>query len=243
MTTSATKLTRALRKAGVLQDAVPSFDTANFGFRGIRARYRDKPGRLLRSVDPFAGELVEFSSPLQYENWLLRRFDPSIIYLDSSHDSWEVLHGGDQLAIRPDLHWAGWSDRGFLEIVEEPGRKVSNAVLDSLAIIANAHGLKPLVRVAAQVRADPDLLDFLDRTRQNLVLFMREIRDTGLRKSVLTAVGQGPSTTRADVVADLAGRIDESTIDAVLFWLRQSGVVHFDITGGVYDDRTAIAAA
>jgi hypothetical protein len=242
MSNTASKPARPVRTSGALKETVPSFDDAKFGFRSIRARYHDKPGRLLRAIDPFAGELVEFSAPLQYENWLLRRFDPSVIYIDPSHDSWEVLHCGEQLSIRPHLHWAGWSDKGFLEIVEEPGRKVSNPVLDSLAIIANAHGLKPLVRVAAQVRTDPELLDFLDRTRQTLVHYMHEIRDTGLRRSVLAAASR-PDATRADVVAALHRYMNEQAVDAVLFWLRQTGAVHFDIKGGRYDDRTAVSAA
>jgi hypothetical protein len=242
MSNSATKPARQARFTGALKDTIPSFDDAKFGFRSIRARYHDNPGRRLRAIDPFAGQLVEFSTPLQHENWLLRRFDPSVIYIDPSHDSWEVLHLGEQLSIRPDLHWAGWADKGFLEIVEEPGRKVSNAVLDALAIIANAHGLKPMVRVAAEVRADPELLDFLSRMRQRLVHYMREIRDTGLRRSVLAAAGR-PGATRADVVAALGKYVNEDAVDAVLFWLRQTGAVHFDINGGRYDDRTAVSAA
>ena len=234
--------TKRARFTGALKETVVSFDDARFGFRSIRARYRDKPGRLLRAIDPFAGELVEFSTPLQYENWLLRRFDPSVIYIDPSRDSWEVLHCGEQLSIKPHLHWAGWVDKGFLEIVEEPGRKVSNAVLDALAIIARAHGLAPLVRVASEVRADPELLDFLDRARQNLVFYMHEIRDTGLRRSVL-AIARRPGATRADVVTAMSRYLNEQAVDAVLFWLRQSGTVHFEIKGGRYDDRTAVSAA
>lgn len=232
------------RKPGSIEHFPASFDDTRFGFKGIQSRFRDKPGRLIRAIDPFSCELVEFSTPLQYENWLLRRFDPRVIYLDPSRDEWDVLHHGQQLEVKPHLHWAGWSDKGFLELVAEPGRDVSNAMLDTLEIVARAHGLTPVIRVAADIRSQPKLLDFLDRTRQMLMMHIYEMRDAAVRKSVFSYVSGQPQVTRGEVLAVCAEQgTTELAVDCVLFWLRQTGALHFDVTGGRYDDRTLICAA
>ncbi len=131
---------------GALCQGVPSFDGTKFGFAGIRARYRDRPGRRLRFLDPFNAELVDFGSPLFYENWLLRRFDPSIVFLDASEDAFEVLHHGRQLSVKPQLHWAGWSRRGTLELVADAGREIPTERAAGAAIVARAHGLSLSLR-------------------------------------------------------------------------------------------------
>jgi len=231
---------------GRLRTSVQSFDDFKFGFSSIRARYRDNPGRMLRCIDPFSCEALVFGSPTQYENWLIRRFDPLVVYVDSSRDRWEVLNHGQQLSISPHLHWAGWTDRGVLEMVIEPGREVSSAVVEAVTVVARAHGLTASLRLAADIRSDPDLLNLLDRMRQKLVCHIDIVRDASVRGQVLAAVSAKPNCTRGDLIAgcsDSDPGLSPDAIDAVIFWLRRIGAVHFDFVGGRYDDRTTIRAA
>ena len=231
---------------GPLKAETRSFDDVKFGFAGIRARYRENPGRMLRCIDPFSLEPVVFATPLQYENWLDRRFDGSIVYVDPSRDDWEVLHHGQQLSVSPHLHWAGWSDKGVLEMVIEPGRESSYQAIETLETVARAHGLKSSVRLAVDIRRDPKLLDLLDRVRQKLVCHMDVVRDASVRGYVLDAVKNEQVSCRGDVMSTCIGRphdLSRDSVDAVLFWLRRVGAVQFDIVEGRYDDRTAISAA
>ena len=235
--------TKLVSGTGRVRHSVPSFDGVKFGFSGIRARFRDKPGRLLRCIDPFSCEPVEFASPIQYENWLLRRFDPSIVYLNATQDRWEALHRGRLLAVKPHLHWARSSGANHLEIVAVPGKDVSTAILDALQIVAHSHGLKPGIRTATEIRKEPVLLDFLDRTRQRLVLHMREMRDVGVRNSILATFRARLELRRGDVLSECVAapaRIEAEIVDSALFWLRQTRALQFDFEGGRYDDQTVI---
>ena len=231
---------------GPLATTNKTFDTVRFGFTSVRARYRDNPGRMLRCIDPFSLEKLIFSTPLQYENWLLRRFDPAVIYLNSSRDSWEVLHHGHLLAIKPHLHWAGWSDRGVLEIVVEPGQEALFSSAEKLEIIARTYHMRASLRLAAEVRSAPKLLDLLNRMRQRLVFHADIVRNASVTEHVLQAVKSAPVVTRGDVMSACMGSAYDLTrdgVDAVLFWLRRVSGVQFDIEEGGYDDRTTITAA
>lgn len=228
------------------QNPDPNLDQVNLGFGGIRARYRKFPGRVLRLVDPFSAELVHFGSPLQYENWLLRRFDPSVVFLDHRRDEWSVLHRGKLLMVHPHLHWAGWAMKGCLEMVAEPGKELKARSLETLDIVARAHGLVPSARTTNQVRAQPDLLDFLDRTRQLVTLHLREVHSGGLGNRVLSQLRGGRPKRRGDLLVELGADVDETlapAVDAVLFWLRQTAAVRFDLEGGRYGNHTVIEAA
>ena len=223
-----------------------SFDDVKFGFSAIRERYKESRGRMLRCIDPFSLETLVFSSPLQYENWLDRRFNPSIVYVDSSRDSWEVLHHGQQLSIEPHLCWAGWSNIGVLELVVEPGRQATYAAVETLETIARAHHMKPSVRMALDIRRDTKRLNLLDRIRQTLVNHSDVVRDDLIRDYVLHALKSKPVVSRGDLMsACVGGRYDltRDAADAVLFWLRQVNGVQFEIAEGRYDDLTAICAA
>jgi hypothetical protein len=231
---------------GPLKTDTRSFDNVKFGFAGIRARYRENPGRMLRCIDPFSLEPVVFATPLQYENWLDRRFDQSIVYVDPSRDAWRVLHHGRQLSVSPHLHWAGWSDKGVLEIVIEPGREASRQAIETVDVIARAHGLKSSLRLAIDIRRDPKLLDLLDRVRQKLVCHMDLVRDASVRNYVLDAIKNEQVRCVGDVMSTrIGGPYDlcRDGIDTVLFWLRRVGAVQFDIVEGRYGDRTTVCAA
>jgi hypothetical protein len=231
---------------GPLESENKTFDDIRFGFKSIRERYRENPGRMLRCIDPFSLDQLVFSTPLQYENWTLRTFDPSIVYVDSSRDTWDVLHHGQILSVEPHLHWAGWTDHGVLELVAEPGREAMYAAAEKLEIIARAYHMRASLRLAADVRSDPPLLNLLDRMRQCLVVHKDIVRDNGVIRYVMRAIKAAPVVTRGDLMSECVGRPHDLTrdgVDAVLFWLRRISGVLFDIEGGVYDDRTAITAA
>jgi len=233
------------RQPGALCSQALQFDSLKFGFPGIRARYRDRPGRRLRFIDPFSCELVDFGTPLRYENWLLRRFDPAAVYLDASEDAFEVLHRGKQLTFRPHLHWAELLNKGVLEFVVEPGRGLASEDVERLEVVARAHGLSSSLRPASEIRRDTKLLDFLDRTRQMLVMHLSSMRNEDVQCAVLELVNGRECLTRADLLSALVQEGDglsEAGIDAVLFWLRQSGALEFDIEGGRYGDHTAISS-
>lgn len=231
---------------GPLRETPRNFDDVKFGFSGIRARYREHPGRMLRNIDPFSLETIVFATPLQYENWLDRRFDPAIVYVDPSRDSWEVIHHGQLLTVCPHLHWAGWSDKGVLEMVVEPGREGSYEVLETAEIVAKAHGMKASLRLATEVRRDPARLDLLDRIRQLLVVHADVVRNQWARSYVLRALKDERLSSRGAVMSACIGaphHLSREAVDAMLFWLRRLGSIHFEIVGGRYDDRTAITAA
>jgi hypothetical protein len=234
------------RSHGRTQQPDPNMDEVNLGFGGIRARYRKFPGRVLRLVDPFSIQLVHFASPLQYENWLLRRFEPSVLFLDHRREEWSVLHHGKLLKVHPHLHWGGPAMKGCLELVAHAGKEFAPRSLEALDIVARAHGCVPSVRTTDQIRAQPALLDFLDRTRQVLTLHMREAHNGALRQSVLAQLRNCRQTPRADLVKEFGAEADEAAapaIDAVLFLLRQTAMVRFDLEGGCYGNHTIIEAA
>jgi hypothetical protein len=75
---------------------------------------------------------------------------------------------------------------------------------------------------------------------------MREVRDERICRQVLRHANRHPCNTRSDLVASLAEEGDGfpgQLVDAVLFWLRQIGMVHFNLSGGSYGDETIITAA
>jgi hypothetical protein len=234
------------RRHGRAQQPNTNLDQVNLGFGGIRARYRKFPGRVLRLVDPFSIALVHFGSPLQYENWLLRRFEPSVVFLDHRRDEWSVLHRGKLLKVHPHLHWAGPAMKGCLEMVAEAGKELAPRSLETLDIVARAHGFLPSVRTTHQIRAQPALLDLLDRARQLVTLHMRDVHGGALRQLVQSRLRNCGQIRRGDLLAELGADVDEAVapaVDAVLFLLRQTADVRFDLEGGCYGNHTVIESA
>lgn len=215
-----------------------------FGFGGAKARYRNHPGRVIRCVDPFTGAIEAFKTPLQYENWLLRRFDPQVIYIDASGDEWSILSTGSLLSIKPHLVWARQGERGCLEMVCEPGRDISQRDKDVHQQIARAHRMDASIRHADQIRESLPMLELLDRMRQVMALHYNDLRNEPWTARLAEHVESLGPCTRADLVCDFTTRFagcSAQLVDAALFWLRQYQHIFFDIEGGAYGDATIIS--
>lgn len=228
---------------GIDFDAPPP-SPGRFGFGGAKDRYRNHPGRVIRCVDPFSGVVEAFSSPIRYENWLLRRFDPAIVYLNASGDEWSILRRGELLSLSPPLVWAPMSKRGTLELVAEAGRDVPASLSRRLEIVAEAHHMGACIRHGDEVRRSPALLDLLDRVRQLLALHRRDLESEPWRERVLEHVHAARICTRAELIADVQSRFTDCPVqllDAALFSLRQYLQISFDLEGGVYGAATVIS--
>jgi hypothetical protein len=229
------------RGPGHVNPEAPTLLTRQFGLGGLKGRYAIDRGRLIRFVDPFTGVLLWHGDPLQYENWLLRRFDPSIATLDARRLEWSALHHGQLLTTRPSLHWAEPGVPGTLEIVVRAGHQPNARTLHTLDIVARAHGMKPSARTTAQIRSNTALLDTLDVARQRMVIHAQAVRDPALSQLVLDALIQ--ASTPGQLLARLLAVRAATTaceVQALVFWLRQLRQVEVTLKGGRYDEDTVI---
>lgn len=241
-------MTQNLAAADAARPMLPAADTTPrleklFGFGGAKARYRNHPGRVIRCIDPFTGSIEAFKSPLKYENWLLRRFDPTVAYLNTSADEWSVLQIGTLLTIKPHLVWARLGERGTLETVVEPGRGQSHADVAAHRVVAEKHQMRAAFRTVEQVRESRPMLELLDRIRQTMALHYVDLREEPWTARIAEHVGATRRCTRQDVVTEftgLFGACSPQLVDAALFWLRQYQHVFFDIEGGAYGNATVI---
>jgi len=224
-------------------DALPRLQRL-FGFGGAKARYKDHPGRVIRCMDPFSGNVEAFKSPLKYENWLLRRFDPQVDYLNASGDTWAILAAGEQIQVKPQLVWAHAGQRGLLEIVEEPGRPIAEGQARALQLVARAHQMRSSIRRVHEIRDSLRLLELLDRIRQCMALHYTDLREEPWTERIAEHVNEHRRYTRGDLLAELLPRFPgctEQLVDSALFWLRQHQHVIFDIEGGAYGNATVIS--
>lgn len=233
----------AARPITPVPDEVPRLQKL-FGFGGAKARYREHPGRAIRSIDPFSGDIATFKSPAKYENWLLRRFDPQVDYLNASLDIWSILSAGVPVQVRPHLVWAQAGRRGVLELVEEPGRPIPQQQTVTLQLVARAHQMGASIRRIDEIRGSLRLLELLDSIRQIMVLHYTDLRDEPWTERICELIKMNPQCSRGDLLAELLPRFagcTEQLVDASLFWLRQHQHIFFDIDGGAYDDATVIS--
>ena len=205
---------------------------------GLVKRYQGFPHGTKRLIDPISGAPVAFADDLIYENWILHRFNPSVVALHSSPLPIEVEAGEVTISAVAQLDLRRKCGRRELHLVckttpSRPKRRALQAVADAL----NAN---LIVRPRELIRRDPVLVSNLRHLRQVMTKWAGHGHEIDAEIArLLTTVG---SADRLTVVQALA-HFEPDLIDSRLGHMHCAGRVLLQLSGSMYGNRTDVASA
>lgn len=202
-------------------------------YGGLNTRYKTHHGGLVRMLNPFTGQPLEFSNTLKADNWLLRAFCPGAMECFDRVSGFNILERGK---VKPSVIHTLTIFRDRIRIadlvVTERAPKVESR-WEVLQKAGSVYGFTPCLRTREEIRANSVLLENLDTMRQHLVqhggYFLIAADD------VLRSLHQGAST-RLELAKDLAHRPHSpEVIDTVLFSLYRQDKITINIAEVPYD--------
>jgi hypothetical protein len=204
-------------------------------FGGLKYRYAKRPRGDSRAFDPLRRKAVSFATELKYENWLLHWAEPSIRRLDTSPERLRCLDHGRSVSIAPDLVVV----RGGVELqCVVPSMDVGAVTKEkSLERVAQAYGYSWELRTREQIRANPLLLDNLERFRQSAMVCVDEPLDE-LRQVVKAALPANSRMSIRDLREAIKFAETDSRLDAVLIHMHWTEDVHMNLEEFRYDEAT-----
>lgn len=225
----------------------PDVDT-RFGFTSIKDRYSKSRRGLERVIDPFSRSLLQFREPLVYDNWLLRRFDGSIRFVDAHEATWSALCHGELVEVKPHLHWISTGGRGHLELVASRGSAAGPKAARALVAVCTAHQLQPVLRTEAAIRSSLEHLQRLDLVRHELVLnpqLTQEVHPLQVVHQLIIneRIINKRSVWVVDVVRVLASvgwSLSDMMVTALLLYWRQIGQVWLIDDEGRISENTSV---
>lgn len=204
-------------------------------FGGLKHRYTKRPRADSRSFDPLRLEHVSFPTELKYENWLLHWADPGITKLVCTSERLRCLDHGRSVSIVPDLVVV----RGDVQLQCVVLLMDATAVHTgkSLELVAQAYGCSWALRTRDQIRANPLLLENLERLRQSAMVCVDEPLDA-LRSEIETVLPDNAPLSIRDLRQALNFPETDSRFDAALIHMHWTGHVHINLEEFRYDDAT-----
>ncbi len=213
------------------------WSSRDVSYGGLRKRYREFHGGVLRCMDPLRAIPVEFATELKYENWILHWADPFIRVIEPRCPWIECTHNEQRIRVRPDL--AITRERTELQLVLS--RRTVNAErrISALIAVAQAHDYDWSIRTRDDVRHCPVQLMNLKRLRQCAVLLADRMNVSDLAL-VSTLLPRAQVLTRREIAGCVPSRFAADLLDTLLIHLHWRGRVTIDLTGGVYGDHTNV---
>ncbi|WP_374662274.1 hypothetical protein [Inhella sp.] len=214
-----------------------------FGFTSIKDRYSKSKRGLERFIDPFSRSILQFRDPLVYDNWLLRRFDSSIRFVDAHQATWSALCHGELVEVKPHLHWISTTGRGHLELVVSRGRAAGPKAARALIAVCTAHQLQPVLRTEAVIRSSLEHLQRLDLVRHELALNTQLTQEVHPLYAVQQLIMNERSVMVVDVVRVLATvgwSLSDMMVTALLLYWRQIGQVWLIDDAGRISENTSV---
>lgn len=202
-------------------------------FGGLKYRYIKRSRGDTRSFDPLRREPVSFSTELEYENWLLHWAQPDVVGFVFDPERFRCLDHGRTVSIVPDLVVV----RGDVQLqcvvrtLDEAAVKTEK----SLERIAQAYGCSWALRAREQIRANPLLLDNLERLRQAAMVCVDEPLDQ-LHRQVETVLTDRSALPVRVLRESLKFAQQDSRLDAVLIRMHWAGHVHINLEELRYDE-------
>ncbi|MFM0196828.1 hypothetical protein PQQ65_27370 [Paraburkholderia strydomiana] len=209
-------------------------------FGGLKYRYVKRPRGDSRAFDPLRKEPVSFSTELKYENWLLHWAEPEVSGLTTSPERLRCLDRGQTVSITPDLLVI----RAHVEIQCVVRSMHGNAIETekSLERVAQAHGCLWTLRTREQIRANPLLLDNLERFRQSAMICVDEPLDE-LREKINAALPKNSTVSIGDLREAVKCEDGDSRLDALLIRMHWNKHVQINFKEFRYDDATVSSSA
>jgi hypothetical protein len=212
----------------------------DYKYGGLKRRYLKRPRGDSRLFDPLRREPVSFRTDLEHENWLLHWAKPDVTGFVFDPERVRCLDHGLTVSIVPDL--VVICDGVQLQCVV---RTLDAAALEtgrSLERVANAYGCSWALRTREQIRANPLLLDNLERLRQAAMVCVDEPLDE-LRRQVEEALPESLAISVHDLRNLLELAQQDPRLDAVLIHMHWIGQVHINLEELRYDEATVSRGA
>lgn len=204
---------------------------------GLKRRYVDFHGGVLRCIDPLRHTHVAFATELHFENWLLHWAEPYVRRLLPHSERLTCLYQGHRLSLSPDLLIE--RDHIEIQIVNARDTPTSRARTRSLAYVAHSHGFMWSARTPEQIRSQPVLLSNLDRLRQCAAIHADD-RAISVSRAITTFLRSASATTRGEVRGCIHREIPDTLVDAVLIRLHAAGLLRIDLEEIRYGQSTLI---
>lgn len=145
----------------------PSTQDRRYG--GLKYRYKDQKGRLIRLIDPITGTTREFSTPLHAENWLLRNFAPGSVSCDTKPAAFRFRDPTGEHVSIADLVTKFDDGVCIADLVDNHSPTVKWKWM-ALERTTKVYQHVAMLRSQLDVRSNMLLLSNLDALRQNMVL-------------------------------------------------------------------------
>lgn len=215
-------------------------------YGGLNKRYSEKKGRLIRLIDPFTAQPVEFSTTLRADNWLIRNFCPGVVSCVVQPNTLGFLERGVIHRTKCDTltTFTDGTQLAELVITELRSPSSSSVAWQILQKAAAIHKLSARLRTRDEIRANLTLLENLDMMCQHLVLHTdRGIEE--VKKVVRNFVNQQVQPlSPVDVALELANRnFSKECTDSALFHLYREGVLSINLEEIPYGYASRIASA
>jgi hypothetical protein len=203
-------------------------------FGGLKRRYAKHPRGESRCFDPLRQKHVSCSTELKYENWLLHWAESGISELETSCDRMQCLDHGQSVSIVPDLIVVRDGIRELQCIVRSTDKALER-ITRSLERVALAYGHAWALRTLDQIRANPVLLDNLERFRQCATIYVDEPLGH-LRSAIEAALPNRDSLAIRDLRRILNFPLTDQSFEAALIQLHWTRHIHINFEEFRYDE-------
>ncbi len=143
---------------------------AGISYGGLFARYSRRRGRLLRTLNPFTGQAVDYSTHLKGENWLLRVMTPEVISCEVEPTTLTYMERGNSVRAYCDTLTLFGNNVGIADLVVDELTPQAEESFESLRKACSVYNYTPQLRTKEKIRGNPVLLKNLAHMRQHLVL-------------------------------------------------------------------------
>ncbi|WP_293596601.1 MULTISPECIES: hypothetical protein [unclassified Polaromonas] len=143
---------------------------AGISYGGLFARYSRRRGRLLRTLNPFTGQAVDYSTPLKGENWLLRVMTPGVISCEVEPTTLSYMDRGNRVRAYCDTLTIFGNNFGIADLVVDDLTPQAEESFEALRKACTVYNYTPQLRTKREIRDNLILLENLIHMRQQLIL-------------------------------------------------------------------------
>lgn len=211
-------------------------------FGGLRKRYKAFPNGMVEALDPVSADIVAFKTELQYDNWLLRRFDPAIQDLDIRPKRLAQMRNGKRTESQPALAFRNEKGPRIVEWVVAKG-SVEPCDLEAVVPFEKSHRVKVSVRARDTIRGNQVLLANLDHVRQTLAMHVN-VDLAAEQRATLQALQEKREMELALLLARAQSQSNAALsvrVEAALLRLFADGTVKLNLSEVPYGTKTIIS--
>lgn len=208
-----------------------------FSYGGLNNRYSKRKRRLVRLIDPFAAQPVEFATTLRADNWLLRNFCPGARQCEVEPKFLKLFKLGATVAPFCDLLTTFRDKVRIADLVVDVMTPQLLQTWEQLQTTCHFFGVTPHLRMRALVRENVTLLANLDTMRQHLVTHGL---DFTYQRLVRDQLAMDPARSPTELYQALAKKASKDLIDSALFALYREGILFINIAEVPYGPHSEI---